>query len=77
MFHLGENVTAEGAEQDNERMHPRSDESVPPQNEDGYYLCYRECEDETPCQRVTHFPWRACYQHFGQAWMETAEEENG
>lgn len=46
-----------------------------PQNESGYYLCYRECEDETPCQRITFAPQSACYQHFGQPQMD-AEREN-
>lgn len=46
-----------------------------PQNESGYYPCYRKCEDETPCQRIIFAPQSACYQHFGQPQMD-ADGEN-
>ncbi|EJN59463.1 hypothetical protein [Halogranum rubrum] len=42
------------------------DDRDPPKDEDGYYICYRECTDGEPCQRRISAPWVACYDHFGE-----------
>jgi hypothetical protein len=51
-----------------ERPHPR--------NEDGHYICHRECVDGSVCRRVVNLPGIACYDHFGQPPLESDDEED-
>lgn len=47
-----------------------------PTNDDGHYICFRECDDGSPCQRVLNVPSMACYDHFGRPPMrQSADEE--
>jgi hypothetical protein len=45
----------------------------PPQDEDGYYICYRERADGEPCQRRINAPWVPCYDHFGEPPLNQSE----
>ena len=54
----------------------REDTPPAPTNDGGHYICFRECDDGSPCQRVLNVPLMACYDHFGQPPMrQSAEEE--
>lgn len=49
--------------------------TVAPQNDDGHYICFRECADGNPCQRTINAPWMPCYDHFGEPPMRQAADE--